>query len=46
MAPEVTEGQYDGPPVDIFAMGVILFIMCNAKFPFGKANDKYYNKFQ
>jgi serine/threonine protein kinase len=47
MAPEISSGSsYDGPPVDIFALGAILFIMCNAKFPFGKAGDKYYNKFQ
>jgi serine/threonine protein kinase len=45
MAPEISNGSYDGPPVDIFALGVILFIMCNAKFPFGKAGDKYYNKY-
>jgi serine/threonine protein kinase len=45
MAPEISSGSYDGPPVDIFALGVILFIMCNAKFPFGKAGDKYYNKY-
>ena len=31
-----------GPPVDVFAMGVVLFITNFAKFPFGAAEDDYY----
>jgi serine/threonine protein kinase len=32
--------------VDIFAMGVMLFIMVFAKFPFGEAGDAYYERMQ
>lgn len=40
MAPEImtsTKG-YRGPPVDLFAVGVILFIMVTARFPFAQAD--------
>lgn len=48
MAPELKGEQkaYEGPPVDIFAMGVMLFIMNFAKFPFGEAGDAYYERMQ
>jgi serine/threonine protein kinase len=48
MAPELIgeKKAYKGPPVDIFAMGVILFIMVFAKFPFGEAGDAYYQRMQ
>lgn len=48
MAPELKgkKKEYAGPPVDIFAMGVILFIMCFAKFPFGEAGDPYHKMMQ
>jgi len=48
MAPELKgqKQEYEGPPVDIFAMGVMLFIMVNAKFPFGEAGDAYYERMQ
>ena len=42
MAPEINEGKdYDGVKVDIFACGVILFIMTTGLQPFGaaKKND-------
>jgi len=47
MAPELLTGgdeQYEGPPVDCFAVGVMLFIMCYGKFPFSEANDVYYRR--
>lgn len=48
MAPELKGDKvaYEGPPVDIFAMGVMLFIMVFAKFPFGEAGDAYYERMQ
>lgn len=49
MAPELkgeAKQAYEGPPVDIFAMGVMLFIMVFAKFPFGEAGDAYYERMQ
>merc|ERR1712188_232492 len=39
MAPEIKEGkQYDGRQIDIFSMGVILFIIVQGIFPFKEAN--------
>ena len=44
MAPEIPERNYDGKKVDIFASGVILFIMYAGNPPFEKASvrDPYY----
>ena len=45
MAPEIHEGKpYSGEAVDIFAMGVILFIMMGQNPPFMQANsgDRFY----
>ena len=44
MAPEVPTKNYDGSKIDIFAAGVILFIMYAGHPPFEKAsvNDPYY----
>lgn len=46
MAPEITEQRpYDGRKSDVFALGVILFIVVLCKFPFSKAEkDEYYYK--
>jgi serine/threonine protein kinase len=47
MAPELLkEGseEYDGPKVDIFAMGVMLFMLVEASFPFGDHNDIWYRR--
>lgn len=46
MAPEiVTKKDYLGPPVDVWACGVILYIMLVGTFPFRAADDKtLYNK--
>jgi len=50
MAPEIfniEEGEsYEGPPVDIFAMGVILFMLVEASFPFSANNDIWYRRLQ
>mmetsp|Transcript_15549 Transcript_15549/g.21071 ORF Transcript_15549/g.21071 Transcript_15549/m.21071 type:complete len:243 (-) Transcript_15549:293-1021(-) len=46
VAPEVlTDYQYDGRRVDLFSMGVLLFIMVQGKFPHGTKilKDKYYD---
>ena len=45
VAPEVlTDHTYDGRKVDLFSMGVLLFIMVQGKFPHGTKilKDKYY----
>lgn len=44
MAPEIPTKKYEGKSVDIFASGVILFIMYAGNPPFEKAtpNDPYY----
>lgn len=46
VAPEVlTDYMYDGRRVDLFSMGVLLFIMVQGKFPHGTKilKDKYYD---
>ena len=46
VAPEVLEEfVYNGPKVDIFSMGVLLFIVVQGKFPHGTKilRDKYYD---
>ena len=46
VAPEVLESyHYNGTLVDIFSMGVLLFIMVQGKFPHGTKilTDKYYD---
>ena len=43
MAPEMNGANaYDGPSVDIYAMGVMLFIMCTGNFPFSPNKPAYY----
>lgn len=44
MAPEIKEGKiYDGAKVDIFSVGVILFILVQGIFPFKEARkDEYF----
>lgn len=45
MAPEInndSDQPYDGPPVDVFAMGAILFIMTTAQFCFEEVTDNMY----
>ena len=45
MAPELYSGQqYDGPPVDIFALGVMLFMILTAMEPFKKVDDIWYRR--
>ena len=36
---------YQGPPVDIFALGVILFVMLTAQVPFHQAGDSLHKGF-
>ena len=46
MAPEiVAKSEYFGPPVDIYAAGILLFIFFCGKFPFkGSDNKDLYRK--
>jgi len=46
MAPELIgeSKAYLGPPVDIFAMGQMLFLMTYAKFAFGQSTDIHYRR--
>ncbi|CAG9326766.1 unnamed protein product [Blepharisma stoltei] len=40
MAPEiVTRKEYSGPPVDIWAIGVLLYVFLTGTFPFKGSND-------
>jgi serine/threonine protein kinase len=44
MAPEVVhKAEYEGPPVDIFACGVMLFMMVTGKPPFSDHCDEFHN---
>lgn len=41
MAPEIVrKEEYRGPPVDIWALGVVLFVMLTGVFPFKGNTDK------
>lgn len=43
MAPEIKEGkQYDGRQIDLFSLGVILFIIVQGIFPFKEARKEEY----
>ena len=43
MAPEINlHKTYDGPPVDIFACGVMLFAMATGNQPFTKVGDGWH----
>ena len=48
MAPEIVSGkEYCGPPTDIWAAGVLLFVMITGTFPFKAGNNKeLYSKIQ
>ena len=46
MAPEIKEGKtYDGTQIDLFSMGVIIFIIVQGIFPFkeAKTTEYFYN---
>ena len=45
-APEISFGQYRGDQTDVFAMGVILFIIYSGFPPFKESNiaDSWYSK--
>ena len=47
MAPEIIKGkQYKGKQVDMFSIGVILFIIVQGMFPFKEARkEDYFYKF-
>jgi serine/threonine protein kinase len=46
MAPELSGGNqsYAGPPVDIFALGQMLFLLKNARFAFMESRDIHYRR--
>ena len=48
MAPEIVSGkEYCGPPTDIWAAGVLLFVMITGTFPFkASSNKELYSKIQ
>ena len=40
MSPEIiTKPEYEGPPTDVWALGVILYYLLCGKFPFESSND-------
>jgi serine/threonine protein kinase len=46
MAPELFSGaSYEGPPVDVFACGVMLFEMLTGEIPFNESLDSGYKMF-
>ena len=46
MAPEIAnKTEYCGPPVDVWATGVLFFVLVSGKFPFkGSTDKKLYNR--
>ena len=40
MAPEIVKKDNNGMPTDIWALGVMLFIMLTGTYPFKAGNDK------
>jgi len=41
MAPEIVQRKdYCGPPVDVWAVGVLLFVLISGRFPFRGSTDK------
>jgi len=47
MAPEIEQGHgYDAPGVDVFALGVTLFVMITGRYPFINSADGTYKRFQ
>jgi serine/threonine protein kinase len=44
MGPEINGKTYQGPPADIYAMGVMLFLITQAQFPFSAAGDVHYRR--
>lgn len=44
MGPEISGTSYQGPPADIYAMGVMLFLITQAQFPFSQAGDVHYRR--
>lgn len=46
IAPEVIAGDpYEGAPVDIFALGIVLYIMLTSRLPFTEVSDASYGTF-
>ena len=46
LAPEVMNqncSEYEGRPVDIFSLGVVLYMMLVALMPFNNSSDHYYH---
>ena len=46
MAPEIYKHKYRGEQTDVFALGVILFMIYSGRAPFvnSKEDEKYYSK--
>jgi serine/threonine protein kinase len=45
MAPELFKGEaYNGPPVDVFALGAVLFLVRFGRFGFLKQGDIHYRR--
>lgn len=45
MAPEISEHSTYNESVDVFALGVVLFMMLTAQEPFREANDTHFRRF-
>jgi serine/threonine protein kinase len=45
MAPEMKNGTaYEGPPIDIFALGHMLYISLTGMFLFNESHDSMYRR--
>lgn len=44
MGPELNGATYQGGPADVYAMGVMLFLIAQAQFPFTQAGDVHYRR--
>jgi len=37
--------EYEGPPVDVYSLGVVLFTMLTGEYPYAKAGNFHHKRF-